>query len=138
MTKRRGFTLIESCAAAALLAAVLGIAVALLTSIARQRQSASLHAKAIIIADNLLERLTAEPFDAITADRANELQQASSLRELLPDGMAAITVTDVDGPPPGKRIEVKLEWQARAGGAPSQYTVATWVFRAGAKAADND
>lgn len=30
---------------------------------------------------------------------------------------------------------VKLEWQVRAGGPLSHYTVATWVFRAEAQAA---
>lgn len=132
-TSRSGFTLIESSVAAVLLAAVLSIAVALLTSIARQRQAASLHAKAVIAADNLMERLTAEPFDAITADRADELRQASPVAEELPEAAVDVRVSDVDGPPLGKRVEVEVKWQLRADGPPSRHAVAAWVFDAKGK-----
>ncbi|HQU45407.1 MAG: hypothetical protein B7Z73_14285 [Planctomycetia bacterium 21-64-5] len=125
---RSGFTLVESCAAAALLAAALTIVVALLTSVARQRQSAGLHAKAVVAADNLLERLTAGPYDSITPQRADELRQASKIAEQLPDGTVALRVAAIDGSPPGKRIEVDVHWRSGSGGA-SRQRVATWVFR---------
>ncbi|HVA45202.1 MAG TPA: hypothetical protein VNH11_02350 [Pirellulales bacterium] len=125
---RSGFTLVESCAAAALLAAALTIVVALLTSVARQRQSAGLHAKAVVAADNLLERLTAGAYDSITPQRADELRQASKIAEQLPDGTVALRVAAIDGSPPGKRIEVDVHWRSGSRGA-SRHRVATWVFR---------
>ena len=127
---RSGFTLIESCAAAALLAAALAIAASLLSSVARQRRSATLHATAAIAADNLLERITGESFAAITPELAGELGQRSNIADLLPDGAVEITVNPVVGPPPGKRIEVELTWRTSGSGPPARHAIATWVFQA--------
>ncbi|MGH7192720.1 MAG: hypothetical protein ACREJM_04200, partial [Candidatus Saccharimonadales bacterium] len=66
---RQGFTVIECCAAAAMLLATLTVVASLLTTVARQRQTATWQARAIIEADNLLERLTAEPYAALTPGR---------------------------------------------------------------------
>jgi type II secretory pathway pseudopilin PulG len=132
---RHGFTLIESCAAAAMLAVALGVLVALLTSVVRQRQGAARHAQAMIVADNLLERLTAEPYAAITAERAEVLRLASNVAELLPQGRAEIKITDAAGRPDGKRIEVEVSWRATDNGPPSKHQVATWVYEAAAAVA---
>lgn len=125
---REGFTMIESCAAAAILAAALAIAVGLLTSVARQRQGASRHAQAVVIADNLLQRLTNEPYAALTADRADEIRR-QAVSEMLPDGDLTVQISDVSGSPAGKRIEVDVTWRA-GGTAPSRHhAVATWMYQ---------
>ena len=125
---RKGFTMIESCAAAAILAAALAIAVGLLTSVARQRQGASRHAQAVVIADNLLQRLTSEPFAAITPDRAEEIRR-EAVAEIAPDGDLAIHVTDVTGSPAARRIEVDVTWRAGGTAPYRHHTVATWVYQ---------
>jgi type II secretory pathway pseudopilin PulG len=127
---RAGFTLIESCAAAALLAASLAIVVGLLTSVARQRQAAERHAKALIVADNLLQRLTGEPYAAITTDRADELRQEANRGEALPNSTVAIKVVEDTGPPVGKRIEVDVTWPATGDRTIRRHQVATWVYKA--------
>jgi hypothetical protein len=120
--------MIESCAAAAVLGAALVVVAALLTSLARQRQGASRHAQAVIVADNLLERLTATPYEAVTPEQAEFVLRASNVAELLPHGEAKIRLSEVAGPPAGKRIEVDVSW--RAGGGPSsRHWVATWVYK---------
>jgi Tfp pilus assembly protein PilV len=126
---RSGFTLIESCTAAALLAATLTVVVALLTSVARQRQGASRHAQAVVVVDNLLERLTAEPFDAITPQRADELRQSLDVAETLPNGEVTVHISDAAGSPPGKRIEVDVSWRTGNSGPSPRHAVATWVYR---------
>lgn len=131
MTRRRaGFTLIESCAAAALLVAAISLSVALVTSLARQRQAASLHAQAVLSADNVLERLTSEPYEAITDERAAEVCRDARVAEMLPGGDVHVTVASESGSPPGKRIEVELVWQADGSGASRRHQVVTWVYRA--------
>jgi type II secretory pathway pseudopilin PulG len=124
---REGFTMIESCAAAAILAAALAIAVGLLTSVARQRQGASRHARAVVIADNLLQRLTNEPYRALTADRADEIRR-QAVSEMLPDGDMAVRITDVSDSLPGKQIEVDVTWRAGGTAPYRHHTVATWVY----------
>jgi prepilin-type N-terminal cleavage/methylation domain-containing protein len=125
---RQGFTLIESCAAAAILAAALSVAVGLLTSVARQRQGASRHAQAVIVADNLLERLTSEPYEALTAERADEVRRQSEIAGLLPNGEVQIRLGEASGSPPAKRIEVDVIWRTTGTGSPSHHNVATWVY----------
>ena len=122
--------MIESCAAAALLAATLAIVVSLLTAVARQRNAAGLHAQAVIAADNLLERITSEPYESITAPRAAELKSASNIDEMLPDGEVEIKVSDASGSPPGKRIEVEIAWRTTGAQPLSHHHIATWVYRA--------
>lgn len=126
---RAAFTLIESCAAAALLVAALSLAVALLTSVARQRGAAGLHAQAVLTADNLLERIMAGPYESLTKEHAAELLREQDLAETLPGGEAKIDVATESGSPARKNIVVEVSWQATPGGPPSRHAVATWVFR---------
>ncbi|HWB07675.1 MAG TPA: hypothetical protein VG826_00420 [Pirellulales bacterium] len=125
---RHGFTVLECCAAAAVLGVALTMVVALLTSLVRQREGATRHAQAVILADNLLERLTAEPYEAITAERAELVRQTANVADLFPHGEAAIRLSDVAGPLAGKRIEVELSWQAGRDAPASRHHVATWVY----------
>ena len=127
--RRAGFTLIESCAAAALLVAAISLSVALVTSLARQRQAASMHAHAVLAADNILERFTSEPYEAITDERAAEICHDARVAELLPGGGAHITVGAESGSPLGKRIEVEIVWQADGSGASRRHQIVTWVYR---------
>jgi Tfp pilus assembly protein PilV len=128
-TSRSGFTLIESCVASALLVAALAAVVGLLAAVARQRQGASCHAQAVIIADNLLEQLTAEPYDALTPERADEIQRAANAVELIPGGDAAIRLSDASGSLVAKRIEVEVTWRLSGTAPPSHHAVATWLYR---------
>lgn len=128
-TSRTGFTLIESCVASALLVAALTTVVALLASVARQRHGASCHAQAVVIADNLLERLTAEPYDALTFERADEIQQAANMTELIPGGEAVVRVSAASGSLAAKRIEVEVTWRISQTAPPARHAVATWVYR---------
>lgn len=126
---RAGFTMVECCAAATVLLAALVLAVGLLTGVARQRQAASAHAQAIVVADNLLERITGEPYSRVAAERADEWRRESNVDELLTDGAASIDVSDEAGSPPGKRIAVEVTWRATPTGPLSRHQVATWVYR---------
>jgi type II secretory pathway pseudopilin PulG len=129
MTQRRaGFTLIESCAAAALLVGSISLAVALLTSVARQRQSTELHARAVLAAESILERITAEPYDAITDERAAEVCEQLKLNEQLPHGAANVSISAESGSPAGKKIGVEIVWQSAASSAQARHQVVTWVY----------
>lgn len=125
---RSGFTLLESCAAAVVLMAALTTVVPVLISLARQRQEASRHAQAVILADNLLERITAEPYDSITDLFAGEIAKRANLAESLPQGQTTVQVTPEVGPPAGKRIQVDVVWQTTQSTPSSKIQVATWVY----------
>ncbi|HVX11348.1 MAG TPA: hypothetical protein VHC22_09225 [Pirellulales bacterium] len=130
---RAGFTMIECCAAVAILTATLTLVVALLTSLARQRQAVREHAQAVLAADNLMERVTSEPYDNISTERGDELGRAADLENLLPGGTAKVDVAPEAGSPSGKRVVVAVTWRRSATGPLSRHQVATIVYRAGAE-----
>lgn len=123
--RRSGFTVIECCAAAALLAAALTVVVSLLTSVARQRQTAGWQAQAVIEADNLLERLTAEPFDALTNKHIATMSMSKSAAQRLPNGAAEASIDDQAG---RKRIEVSISWRGPRSEQTRRHRVVTWVY----------
>ncbi|HEV3021832.1 MAG TPA: hypothetical protein VGX76_05175 [Pirellulales bacterium] len=108
--ERRGTTMIELCVAAALLAATLSAVVAMLGMVARQRRGAELRAQAIEQADNVLERLTAEPWDAISPQHAEELGLSAKIAAALPNGELRVEVTSPPASATTKRIDVSIAW----------------------------
>lgn len=124
---RPGFTVIESCVAAALLAAALALAVVMLASVARQRQAAGRHARTVLAADNLLARLSSEPYESLTSKRAAEICQESQAGEVLDETSATVEVS-AGTSPPGKKITVAIDWRAGGQGPPARHRVVTWVF----------
>lgn len=127
-TRRSGFTVIECCAAAALLAGALTAVVSLLTSVARQRQAASWQAQAVIETDNILERLTAEPYDALSGEHIATMSVSDSVAERLPHGAAEARIVEESGPPPRKRIEVEISWRGPRSEQTRRHRVVTWVY----------
>lgn len=124
-TRRPGFTVIECCAAAALLAAALTVVVSLLTSVARQRQAAGWQAQAVIEADNVLERLTAEPYAALSNEHVESMNLSAIVAERLPNGAVGAHLDEEAG---RKRIEVKISWRGPRSEQARRHRVVTWVY----------
>lgn len=123
--RRSGFTVIECCAAAALLVAALAVVVTLLTSVARQRQAAGWQAQAVIEADNLLERLTAEPYAELTGEHVAAMNLNESVAERLPNGDVEAQIKEEVG---RKRIEVEISWRGPRSEQARRHRVVTWVY----------
>lgn len=121
--RRSGFTVIECCAASALLAAALTAVVTLLTSVARQRQAAGWQAQAVIEADNLLERLTAEPYDELTEEIA-AMDVRDSVAERLPNVAVEARIVEEAG---RKRLEVSISWRGPHSEQARRHRLVTWV-----------
>jgi len=124
--------MIELCVATAMLAVALSVVVTLLGAVARQRRAADLHARALEEADNLLERLTAEPWDAITPERMAELGFAAKVADALPEGELRIDMTSPSDAPATKRIDLAVGWRAAVGQSIHRVRLTTWVERRGA------
>lgn len=127
-TRRAGFTVIECCAAAAMLVATLTVVMTLFAAVAGKRQTITWQAVAIVEADNLLERLTAEPYAALTSERVEAMDLGSGVVEQLPQGTVAVRVEQQAGPPERKRIEVEVAWQPPRSDQPRRHRVVTWVY----------
>ena len=126
---RRGLTLVELCATCALLAAAIPLSIAALGAVAGQRRGVELRQKAIETADNLLERLAAEPFDSLSAQRLAEFAKAAAPDRVLPGGELKFALAELPAPPAGKRIDVELSWQPGAARVRQRVRLSGWAFR---------
>ncbi len=128
---RGGVSLVESAAAAAVLIVALTITLQVVAVVARERREAERRQRATVEAANLMERLTAQPFDRLTAEALSEIALAPEAAVALPGGTIGATVADDE---PGlKRLTVEVRWRDRSGaeGPGSTLRLSSWVGRRG-------
>jgi hypothetical protein len=120
--------MIELCVAAALLATLLSAAATMLGMVARQRRGAELRARALEAADNVLERLSAQPWETITSRRADELGLPAKVDAALPGAELRVDVTSPPEDPSLKRVDVSIAWSS-AGRSDQGLRLTTFVAR---------
>jgi hypothetical protein len=125
--------LAEMTIAAGMLVVVMTLTVQVLGYAGQQRRAADQRQRAMLEAANLLERITAGPFDEVTPERARRLAIEPATPASLPGADWAVDVTD-DPPGPGrsaKRIAVRLRWKGRLGEWEAPVRLVTWIERGG-------
>ncbi len=128
---RRGYLLVELIVATAMLIIGMSLAVKVLGYVALQRRAAEHRQRAVQEAANVMERLTAYPFDEITPERARAMSISPATLESLP---GAELTSDVKDSQPGagrtaRRIAVRLRWRNRAGEWEAPVRLTTWIER---------
>ena len=126
-----GFTLLEVSVAAVVLVLVMAITVQVLGWATAERRAAERRQWARQEATNVLERLTAQPWDRLTAESAAMLELSPQARAVLPEGELRIEVTSQPGPPRAKRLSVDVRWQRPAGQPDASVRLTTWVYPRG-------
>ncbi len=127
--RRRAYGLIELAIAIFILTAVLGVMVKVVSGVGFERRAVDHRLLAIQEASNLLERLTSEPFDRLSSERAKAISEGSLPKKGLPGGSWQIDVVDVQGGPlPAKRLSVRLRWQDRSQGWDGPVSLTSWVY----------
>ena len=111
ITKLRGFTLVETCVAMAILAVAMGMVVQLAYWSMRERASTAARFVAIEQAANVLEAARAVPWDSLTADWADSQRIPDELNDQLPDAALTVSVESVESQPLTKRVTVELRWK---------------------------
>jgi hypothetical protein len=113
-----------------LLAAVMLTAIPTLAWISRARQAAERRQAAVLAVGNLMERVTALPWDDITPDVSARFALPEDLAKRLPEADLRITVVSVSGAPHAKRVLIELRWQETPAGIQSApVRLAAWVYR---------
>jgi hypothetical protein len=128
---RRGSLLAEVAMAAVMLMIAMTLTVKVLGYVGHQRRVSEYRQRAIQEVANVMERLTARPFDEITAEQARRLTPSPSARQSLPEAELAVGVAE-DQPGAGrsaKRIAVRLRWRGRAGEWEAPVRLTTWIER---------
>jgi hypothetical protein len=128
---RRGSLLAEVAMATVMVMIAMTLTVKVLGYVSSQRRAADHRQRAVQEAANVLERITADPYDEITAERARQLALALSAPPSLPGAELAVSVAE-EQPGAGrsaKRIAVRLRWHGRSGEWESPVRLTTWVER---------
>jgi hypothetical protein len=127
-TRRRGTMFLEVLAATVLLAALAAVCVQFVAATAVQRRAERQREIANQEAANIMERLTAESWSALTPGPC-DMPLSEEVQQPLPGGVAEILIDETSGTPEAKRIVVTVHWQDRAGGAAQSVRLVAWRYR---------
>jgi hypothetical protein len=128
---RRGSLLPELAMAAVMLSIVMTLTVKVLGYAGQQRRSADQRQRAILEVANVMERIAAEPFEEITAERARRVSISPQAAGSLGGSELAVEVAE-EPPGPGrsaKRVAVRLRWKGRSGEWEAPVRLTTWIER---------
>ena len=107
---RHGFTLLEVVISGTLLAAVLIVSARMVWSIAGQREAILDRQTALAEAGNVMERLFARPWDALSDDVVKGVAPSDDFQRALPGGQLSIEISTLPEDPAAKRILVNVSW----------------------------
>jgi hypothetical protein len=108
----------------------MGLTVKVLGWVGAQRRDSERRQIAVLEAANLMERLTARPFEALTADSSRELLLSPRARQSLPGAELNVDIraNDPAGGAGSKRVALRLRWQSRSGEWAAAVHLASWVY----------
>jgi Tfp pilus assembly protein PilV len=119
--------------AAVLLMIAMTLTVRVLGMVALQRRNSERRQRAVVEVANLMERITAYPFEQVDPGLAGRMTVSDAARQSLPDCELKV---DVAASEPGagrsaKRIAIKLRWRGRSGEWEAPVRLTSWIERRG-------
>ena len=128
---RRGSLLVEVAMAAVLLMIAMGLTVKVLGLVAVERRASERRQRALLEVSNIMERITAYPFDEVTPELGRRLALTPTSKQSLPDAQLAV---DVAGSEPGagrsaKRVAIRLRWRGPEGEWVAPVRLTSWIER---------
>jgi hypothetical protein len=130
-SRRRGSLLVELAMATVLLMIAMTLTVKVLAIVASERRASERRQCALIEVANVMERITAYPFDQVTPALAGRLALSRAAHESLPDSELAVDVAASE-PGPGqstKRIAIRLRWRGSGGEWSAPVRLTSWIER---------
>jgi hypothetical protein len=136
-TVRRGSMLVEMAIAALMLSVAMAMTVKVLGYAGQQRRSVEQRQRALFEVANIMERIAADPFDEVTADRVRRLSISPAAAGSLPGAELTIEMkpeqpgagTGAGADRSTKRIAVRLRWKGRSGEWEAPVRLTTWLQR---------
>ena len=128
---RRGSLLVEVGIATSVLVIVMGLTVKVLSTVAHERRAASDRQQGSLEVANLMERITAHPFDQVTPDLARRMSVLDRARGTLRNRELAILVSGGDksatGGQSAKRLMISLRWKGAGGQWQAPVRLTSWI-----------
>jgi hypothetical protein len=115
--------------ATVILMIAMSLTVKVLGWVALERRAAERRQRAVLEVANMMERITAYPFDEVTSDLTRRISLPATASQSLPDSDLAI---EVAGSEPGagrsaKRIAIRLRWKGRSGEWEAPVRLTSWI-----------
>ena len=129
MARHRGVTLVEVIIAAAVLVIMMSVLLQLMGVLSQQRRAMERRSWSIQADCNLMERFTAQDWDEITADTADQLELPTEMIDLFPDVELHVHVEEDRLGPPAKCVIVVISGQDLSGEQTSLARLSVWVYR---------
>jgi hypothetical protein len=128
---RRGSLLAEMAMSAVMLMIAMSLIARVVGWTAAERRSLDRRQWAVQEGANLMERLSARPFESLTTDAVKNTALSPEAVRTLPDAQLHIEVSDHDptGGDDSKRIALGLRWRSRSGEWDAPVRLTTWVYR---------
>jgi len=124
-------TILEVIVAGTLVAAMAGLCLQMLSVAVAQRRAREDRQAALHEADNLMERIAAEPFEELTKERAGQWQLSEAVKARLTSAELSVEIDTPPDDPRAKRIAVSVGWQDRAGQTVKPVRVVAWRYGGG-------
>jgi hypothetical protein len=128
---RRGSFLAELAISAAMLMIAMALTVKVLGWVGAQRRAWERRQVAVAEAANLMERLSAWPFEGVTPSSTRALALSPRARQSLPWAELKVDVRENDaaGGTGSKRLSVNLRWHNRSGEWDAPVQLTSWIYR---------
>ena len=126
--RRGGYTLVELAMSLLVLLAAMGVTVRVLGAVGKDRRAADRRQWAVQAVGNVMERVTAEPFEKVTDGEAKKIADRAGASDLLPGAAWEVAVVEVKEPVPGKRVTLRLRWKETGVGLSGPVRLTAWVY----------
>jgi hypothetical protein len=126
---RRGFLLLEAAIGAVMVAMAMVLVLQVLGWLGSARRAAERRERAAREVANAMERLTARPWDDLSAAGLRDVALSDQAKQALPGAELRAVVMDEGGGL--KRITITLRWRGRSGLFEAPVRLTAWVARPG-------
>jgi hypothetical protein len=128
---RRGSLLAEVGISTVVLMIVMGLTLKVLATIAQERRAAADRQLGALETGNLMERITAHPFDQVTPELARRISVSDLTRRSLRDCELALSVSGGEksaaGVQSAKRVMIRLRWKGPSGQWQAPVRLTSWI-----------
>ncbi len=128
---RRGSLLAEVGISTVVLMIVMGLTLKVLATVAQERRGAADRQLGVLEAGNLMERITAQPFDQVTPELARRISVSDLTRRSLRDCDLAVAVSGGEksekGMQSAKRVMIRLRWKGQGGQWQAPVRLTSWI-----------
>jgi len=128
---RRGSLLAETAMSAVMLIIAMSLIARVVGWTAADRRNLDRRQWTVQEAANLMERLSARPFESLTTEAVKDTALSPEAARTLADAKLEVEVADHDptGGDDSKRITIGIRWRTRSGNWDAPVRLTSWVYR---------